>query len=81
MGHHLRAKMLLITCHRYLLYLVRTIVLLCANSMIAQIRQSVRADASNLHPRCITPQQSLLAMAKYGKSTHGKNKEKNECLL
>lgn len=80
----LRAQTLLITCHLYLLRLgISVPVVLCANSMMAQIRPSVLADVSNLHPYCIRLQQSQLNVAfnrKHGRNAHGKDKEKSSSL-
>lgn len=75
-----RAQTLLITCHPYLLRLgVSVPIVLCANSMMAQIRPSVLADVSNLLPYCIRLQQSQLNAAfnrKHGRDARGKDKEK-----
>lgn len=80
----LRAQTLLITCHRYLLRLgISVPVVLCANSMMAQIRPSVLAHVSNLHPYCIRLQKSQLNVAfnrKHGRNAHGKDKEKSSSL-
>lgn len=80
----LRAQTLLITCHPYLLRLgVSLPAVLCANSMMAQIRPSVLADVSNLQPYCIILQQSQLNAAfnrQHGRDARGKDKGKSSSL-